>query len=193
MSSSSWRFASSTSDASLEPSPTSTMAMSSRSRRNVAARTSGSRFCACPMLPEGMTTKRSSKPGSPPQSFFPGRGVPPIRDEREPVARRPLFFEAFPHPRADCDRSVGAPQIEPDRAPQKADHDGVLEPLQLDRDLGKDVLAHDDKRRPEATGDEQCDAGDHGRVGHAEDDVRPPAPEPDVDGTEEVPPLPLCP
>ncbi len=97
---------------------------------------------------------------------------------RRRSGRRALLLEARAHRLADRDDAVGAPEVEADEPAQQAHQRAVLEPLQLDRDLGEHVLADDDERDAVAPRHEQRDVGDDRRVGHAEDDVGTRAAEP---------------
>ena len=107
------------------PTPMITTRRSSRSRRNVVARTRSSRFCAWPTLPECMTTNRSSRPCSRAQSLSrgsrrrsrrcrPSSGSRVIRSGGAPFVDQPLA-----HRLADRDDAVGALEVEADRAPQQ--------------------------------------------------------------------------
>ena len=99
--------------------------------------------------------------------------VDPVRDHDHVARVRALLGEPRPHRLADRDDAVRALEVEPDRVAQSSDDDGVVQPLQLDRDLGEDVLADHDERRAEPARDEQRNVRDHGRIGHAQDDVGP--------------------
>ena len=130
------------------------MRRSSRSRRNVAERISESRFCACPMLPECMTTNGSTSSCSRAQSLSRARGVNASTSTQFGITTtlpgsRALLGEPRAHRLADRDDAVGALEVEADRVAQRCDDDRVVEPLQLDRDLGEDVLADHDERRAE--------------------------------------------
>ena len=100
-------------------------------------------------------------------------GVDPVRDHAQAVRRRALLLQPPAHGVADRDDPVRATQVEADETAQQAHHRRILESLELDGDLGEDVLADDDERHPEAAGDEERDVRDDRRVGHAENDVRP--------------------
>ena len=99
--------------------------------------------------------------------------VDPVRDHRDPLGRRALLLEAQLHRLADRDDAVGPSEVERDEPPERAEDDGVLEPLDALRDLGEHVLADDEERDAEPARDEQPDVADDGRVGHAEDEVGP--------------------
>ena len=106
------------------------------------------------------------------------RRVDPVRDHAHPLRRRTFFLEAPPHRVADGDDPVGPAEIERDERAEDPHHHGVLQTLQLHRDLRENVLADDDERHPEPAGDEQRDVCHDRRVGHAEHDVGPRPAEP---------------
>ena len=108
-----------------------------------------------------MTTNASSTPCSADQAFCRGCGdelrrVDPVRDHLDPLGRRALLLETQLHRLADRDDAVGAPQVERDEPPQRAEHERVLEPLDALGDLGEDVLADDEERHAEAPRDERA-------------------------------------
>jgi hypothetical protein len=83
----------------------------------------------------------------------------------------PLLDQPLAHPFADRDHGVGFAEVEVDQRPQCLDDEWILQSVELDRDLGKDVLADDHQRHAKATGSRVADVADHGRVGHAKDQV----------------------
>ena len=160
------------------PKPITMICRRSRSRRNVAARTSVSRSCACPTFPECMTTNESVTPCSRAQSFSPRLrpelvGVDPVRDHLDPLRRRALLLQAQLHRLADGDHPVRPAKVERHEAPERAEHEWLLEPLDALGDLGEHVLADHEERYAEPPRDEEPDVTDHGRIGHAEHEVGP--------------------
>ena len=98
-------------------------------------------------------------------------GFDPVRDDPDPVAPRTLLLQPAAHRFADRHDPVGPAQVRVDQGTEKADQEGVLEPLQLDGDLREHVLADHDERDAKASGHDDGDVPDDRRVGHAEDDV----------------------
>ena len=99
---------------------------SSRSRRNVVARTRLSRFCACPTLPECMTTNLSASPCSRAQSFSRGPGTTNVVSTQFGITvmrsgSAPFAISRSRIRSADRDDVVGALEIEADQATQHAD------------------------------------------------------------------------
>ena len=88
--------------------------------------------------------------------------VDPVRDHLDAAGGRALRLEAQLHRLADRDDAVGAPQVERDEPPQRAEHERLLEPLDALGDLGEDVLADHEERHAEAPRDEEPDVADHG-------------------------------
>ena len=173
------RSASSPSSARRAPCRRSRSARSSRSRRNVAARTSVSRSCAWPTLPECMTTNRPSSPCARAHSLSRGCGVErvgvdPVRDHAR-AARA-----ARPSPRAAAASSRrsrrpgrrGAGSRRRARAGGRR-ASGFSSRFSSTAISGKTSWLIDDERHAEAARDDERDVADHRRVGHAEDDVGP--------------------
>ena len=97
--------------------------------------------------------------------------VDPVRDHAQALRRRALRLEPLPHRLADRDDAVGAAQVGTDEPAQDADHGGVPQPVELGRDLRKDVLADDEHRRADPLADEHAEVADDRRVGHAEHEI----------------------
>ena len=95
-------------------------------------------------------------------------GVDPVLDHAHAIRAGALLLEPATHRLADRDDAVGTPQVSVDHETQKAHQQGVLEALELDRDLGEDVLGDDEERHTEPTGDHKPDVADHRRVGQGE-------------------------
>ena len=98
--------------------------------------------------------------------------VDPVGDHAQPLRAGALFLQPAAHRVADRHDAVGTAEVEADEPAQKAHQQGILQPLQLHGDLGEDVLADDDQRRPEAARGEEGNVGDDRWIGHAQDDVR---------------------
>ena len=62
---------------------------------------------------------------------------------------------------------------EPDQAVEHADEEAVVEAAERHRDLGKDVLGHDQERDTMPAGDHDADGGDERWVGQAQNEIRP--------------------
>ena len=101
------------------------------------------------------------------------RRVDPVRDHGDSLGRRPLVLEPQLHRVADRDDAVGALEVERDEPTKRAQENRLLESLHPLGDLGEDVLADDEQRHTEAARDDERDVPDDGRIGHAEDQVRP--------------------
>jgi len=149
---------------------------SSRSRRKLAERTSESRSCACPTLPEcddhellGEITPAG--PGIVLVVWREPLGVHPVRDHAQALRRSALLLQPLAHGVPDRYNPVGTTKVETDEPAQQAHHRRVPESIELHRDLREHVLADDDQRSSVASRDEQRDVGDDRRVGHTEDDV----------------------
>ena len=98
-------------------------------------------------------------------------GVDPVLDHAHALGRRSLLLQALAHRLADRHDPVCPAEVGLDHQPQEADEERILEPLQLDGDLGEDVLGDDDKRDAEPARHDEADVADHRRVGQREDDV----------------------
>ncbi len=122
---------------------------------------------------EGVVDSLLPRPRVPPRLRRELRGVDPVRDHLDPRGRRALLLETQLHRLPDRDHAVGAAQVERDEPPQRAHHERMLEALEPLGDLREDVLADDEERGAEPARDEEPDVADDGRVGHAEDEVRP--------------------
>ena len=159
------------------PKPAITIRTSSRSRRNVAARTRLSRSCACPTLPECMTTKRPTRSCFRAHALSRGCGVIARVSTQFGITRSRSGGAPFASRRSRIVSPIATirsarRRYAPTSAPQHADDGGVVEPVELGRDLREDVLADDEQRRADAPPDEDAEVADDRRVGHAEDEVR---------------------
>ena len=99
-------------------------------------------------------------------------GVDPVRDHLHTLGRCTFLLETPAHRVADRNDPVRAPEVERHERTKEPHHDGILEALQLNGDLRKDVLADHDERGAVATRDEQRDVCHDRGIGHAEHDVR---------------------
>ncbi len=100
------------------------------------------------------------------------RRVDPVWNHANALRGRSLLDQPRSHGVADRDDPVGSPEVEPDKASKRVDEKRVLEPLELDRDLREDVLAHDEQGHTKAPRDRQGHVADHRRIGHAEHEIR---------------------
>ena len=100
------------------------------------------------------------------------RRVDPVRNHANALRGRSLLDQPRSHGVADRDDPVGSPEVKPHEASKRADEKRVLEPLELDRDLREDVLAHDEQGHTKAPRDRQGHVADHRRIGHAEHEIR---------------------
>src|SRR4030095_12162376 len=72
--------------------------------------------------------------------------VDPVRDHPHALRWRARLLQSQAHRVANRDDAVSTSKVERDETAQHARCDGILEPLQLHGDLGKDVLADHDER-----------------------------------------------
>ena len=97
--------------------------------------------------------------------------VDPVLDHAHAIGSRALLLQSAPHRLPDRDDPVCTPQVGLDHEPQQADQERVLEALELDCDLGEDILGDDDERDAEPPGDDEPDVTDHRRVGERQHHV----------------------
>ena len=86
--------------------------------------------------------------------------------------RRTLRRESLLHALSNRDDVIRSAKVDAREDVEEPHEDRVLEPTQLDGDLGEDVLTDDHERHAKSFRDEQRNVADHGRVSHREHEVR---------------------
>ena len=97
--------------------------------------------------------------------------VHPVRNHPDAIGRSALRLQPAAHRVADRDDAIGALEVKADQLAQRRHEQAVVEPPQLGRDLGEDVLGDDEQRHAEPPRDGQAHVSNHRRVGHAENEI----------------------